>query len=80
MEEPANPLALAIVDVVLEDMAGHELVGPLKVIDATVPVIMTADDRGAESEILARQTGIVCYLPKPIDLAGLETIVHRLTA
>lgn len=69
--------ALAVIDIVLEEMSGCELATRLKQIDAKLPVIMTAKDQLAEWEAEARQAGIVYYAPKPIDLRWLDAVVRK---
>lgn len=69
--------ALAVIDIVLEEMSGCELATRLKQIDAKLPVIMTAKDQLAEWEAEARQVGIVYYAPKPIDLRWLDAVVRK---
>lgn len=70
-------LALAVIDVALQDMDGHELARCLKGIDSGLPVVMTSADRCPEAEVRARQVGIIYYAHKPIDYRRLEAVVAQ---
>jgi len=47
------------------------------VVDDDPLTVMTARDRAAESEILAREAGIVYYAPKPIGLRRLRAVMAK---
>lgn len=70
-------LTLAVIDVALRDMRGHELAARLKALDDRLPLIITAGDWDAESEILAREAGIVYYASKPINVRHLHAVVAK---
>ena len=76
----AYPLALAVIDVQLADMAGRDLVARLRAIDPGLPVIMTTADFGPAVETDARQLGIVQYVQKPFDFRRLELVAARIFA
>jgi len=71
-------LALAVVDVNLLDMSGHDLVRRLRAIEPVLPVVMTTGDYSPATEVEARQLGIVQYVHKPIDLQRLDRVVSRI--
>jgi two-component system response regulator HydG len=71
-------LGLAVVDVDLLDMSGCELVRRLRALEPTLPVVMTSADYGPETEVQARQLGIVQYLHKPIDFQRFDRVVSRI--
>src|SRR3989338_8928333 len=71
----AYPLALAVIDVQLADLAGR-----LRAIDPGLPVIMTTADFGPAVETDARQLGIVQYVQKPFDFRRLELVAARIFA
>lgn len=73
----AVPLAVAVVDVTLEDMTGHELVARLRAVDDRVSIIMTSADMRAEIVVQARHFGIVYFAPKPVDLERLDAVLAR---
>lgn len=70
-------LALAVIDARLEDMAGPELVARLRALDDRLPVVMTIARGRAESEVEAREAGIVYYASKPLDLRRLHAVARR---
>ena len=76
----AHPLGLAVVDVVLEDMAGRDLIRLLRGLVPELPVVMTSGDVRPEVEVEARQLGIVQYLHKPFDFRRLEAVAARTLA
>ena len=76
----AHPLGLAVVDVVLEDMAGRDLVRLLRGLAPDLPVVMTTGDVRPEVEVESRQLGIVQYLHKPFDFRRLATVAARTLA
>ncbi len=71
-------LVLAVIDVALEDMTGHELTARLKAIDPGLPVMMTTGDFRPELEVMARQLGIVSYAQKPVGRRRLEAVLDKL--
>lgn len=73
-------LGLAIVDVDLLDMPGCDLVKRLRAIEPALPIVMTTIDYSPQTEVQARQLGIVQYLHKPIDLQRLDRVVSRIFA
>jgi DNA-binding NtrC family response regulator len=68
-------LVLAVIDVSLEDMPGAELALRVRVLDPTLPVIMTTGDFRPELEVEARRVGIIHYAQKPLDDARLNAIL-----
>lgn len=70
-------LDAAIVDVSLEDMAGHTLAARLRELDPEIPILMTAGDYRPELEARARQLGILYYAHKPADCRLLEAVVAK---
>jgi DNA-binding response OmpR family regulator len=73
----AYRLTLAVIDVRLRDMAGHDLAARLRALDDRLSIVMTAGNRHAESEIQAREAGIVHFAPKPLDLRHLHAVVAK---
>ncbi len=73
-------LALAILDVVLEDMSGPALAVRLQEFDPAIPILMTSADHRSEVEIRARQAGIVYYAHKPTEGRVLEAVVAKALA
>lgn len=69
---------IAIVDVVLRDMAGSAFVSRLREIDPTLAVVMTSADYRPEQEVQARQIGILYYAHKPADYRVLAGVVEKL--
>lgn len=76
----SGALDAAIVDVSLEDMAGHALAARLRELDPELPILMTAGDYRPELEVRARQLGILFYAHKPADCRLLESVVAKALA
>lgn len=76
----AGQLGVAIIDVVLGDMAGHALAAQLREMDPELPILMTAGDYRPELEARARQLGILCYAHKPVDPWLMEAVVRKALA
>jgi len=72
-----TPLALAVVDVKLEDMAGQTLVGTLRSTYPALPVVMTTAGEQHGMEIHARKVGIVHYATKPVTFDTIAEIALR---
>lgn len=73
----SSRLRLAIVDVSLQDMSGHGLASRLREIDSTIPVLMTSADHRPETEVRARQAGIIYFAHKPADCDLIEAVVTK---
>jgi len=71
-------LGLAVVDVDLLDMPGSDLVRKLRAVEPSLPIVMTTSDYSPETEVQARQLGIIQYIHKPVDLQRLDRVVSRI--
>jgi len=71
-------LGLAVVDVDLLDMPGSDLVRKLRTVEPSLPIVMTTSDYSPETEVQARQLGIIQYIHKPVDLQRLDRVVSRI--
>ena len=72
-----TPVALAVIDVKLEDMAGQALVGTLRSMYPTLSVVMTTAEEQRCMEIHARKVGIVHYATKPVTFDTIAEIALR---
>jgi DNA-binding NtrC family response regulator len=73
------PYVVAVVDVGLADTPWEQAVGILKAVDATLPIILTAERNTRELESKVREQDIFYYYIKSFDaeelrLAALEAI------
>jgi DNA-binding NtrC family response regulator len=75
-----EPVRLAVIDAVLQDMPGPELALRLRALDPALPVIMTTGDFRPELEVQARRAGVVHYAHKPLDACRLESVLRKALA
>jgi two-component system nitrogen regulation response regulator GlnG len=66
-----------VLDIVLPDQSGIELVARLHAIDSRVPVIFVTALGGAETAIEAMKLGAFDYLIKPLDLMKIRELLLR---
>jgi DNA-binding response OmpR family regulator len=67
-----------VTDYYLPDLNGMELVGHIRKVRASVPVIMLSGMRDSSVVKLVQQMPRTAYLPKPADAAELEATLRRL--
>jgi two-component system response regulator (stage 0 sporulation protein F) len=70
-------LALAVVDLRLDDMSGAALLVHLRRLRPALPVIVTTADHGPEVERLARILGVVHYAQKPVWPGRLRAVLRH---
>lgn len=68
---------IAVIDMKLSDTQGIELVPILKALHPNIRIIFTTSDHSIEIESKARTTGIILYMPKPLDLGLMESAVAK---
>lgn len=73
----ARPIDVALVDVVMPDMNGLELLRRLKTLDATLPVVLVSGLSDVPTVVHGMKLGAFDYVTKPWDLAGLRATVRR---
>ncbi|QDS99465.1 sigma-54-dependent transcriptional regulator [Adhaeretor mobilis] len=73
----ANSPDVVLLDVVLPDGSGLDLVGKLNQLDPRLPVIIVTALDTSETAIEAMKLGAFDYLPKPIDVERLECMVEQ---
>lgn len=73
----AGGVDVAVVDVLLPDASGLELMATVRNVDARLPVIFITGGSTAGTAIEAMKAGAFDYLPKPLNVAQLrELVVH----
>ncbi|MBI5584734.1 MAG: response regulator [Deltaproteobacteria bacterium] len=68
---------LAIVDVLMPEMDGLAVLIKLKKIDPELPVILMTAFPSWEKEKEARAAGCLDFLPKPLDLKQIKTLIKK---
>lgn len=68
---------IAVIDMGLSDTQGIELIPILKSLHPDIRVIFTTPEHSIEIESRARTTGIILYMPKPLDLGLMEKAVAK---
>jgi DNA-binding response OmpR family regulator len=71
-------VVLAIVDTHLGDMQGEEVVRKLLQARPGLPVIVTTARHSEALEARCRREGALVYAPKPLEEAGLRSVLDRL--
>lgn len=69
--------AVVITDVVMPVMNGLELLGALQVMRPAPPVIVVTAHSSVDTLLVATAEGVFAYLPKPVDVAKLKTVLVR---
>jgi DNA-binding NtrC family response regulator len=69
-----------LLDIILPDINGIELLGRLKEIDPEAPMVMVTAVKDLESGVAAMKGGAIDYLVKPFDVAQVQNIVQRAVA
>lgn len=67
---------VVLLDVILPDISGLELVSQFKQLDPKLPIVIVTALGTSETAIEAMKLGAFDYLPKPIDAARLEGMVE----
>src|SRR5262249_10996654 len=71
----AGPPAGILLDLLLPDQSGLEVLKQLRQIDARIPVVLVTVVRSADSAIEAMKQGAYDYLLKPLDFQKLDRVV-----
>lgn len=66
-----------VLDVVLPDANGLEVLEQLKTIDRQLPVVIMTRARDSQTAILAMQQGAIDYLVKPVDVGALNKVIRQ---
>jgi len=64
-----------ITDVVMPMMNGLELLGALRKVRPGMPVIVLTGQWGLDTLLRATQQGAYAYLPKPVDVGRLKSVL-----
>jgi two-component system nitrogen regulation response regulator GlnG len=68
---------VAVLDVLLPDGNGLDVLERIRQVDPTLPVIFVTSGSDSSTAIQAMKLGALDYLLKPIDIAELRTVVQR---
>jgi DNA-binding NtrC family response regulator len=68
---------LVILDLKMPDMGGMEVLEAIKSIDSRAVVMVLSGYGTIESAVTAIKKGAYDFIPKPVDLNALETILNR---
>jgi DNA-binding NtrC family response regulator len=72
-----TPVDAVLTDLSMEAMDGIELLGRIREIDSTLPVIIMSDNPTLERAVEGIQAGATDFLPKPLNVDALRAIVER---
>ena len=73
----ADAFDLVLLDIVMPEMDGIEVLEHLRAQDAEVPVIIMSGHSSIDSAVRAMKAGAEDYLTKPLDLEHLEVVLTR---
>jgi len=66
---------LIVLDPQMKGLDGLRLLEQIRVIDATIPVIVVTGKQASHDAAEVLKTGVFAYMPKPCDFAALEHLV-----
>ena len=72
-----NPVDLILLDILLPDIDGVELLEKLKEVDANTEIIMVTAVNEIQTAVKAIKMGAYEYVIKPFDVDDVLTIIHR---
>jgi two-component system nitrogen regulation response regulator GlnG len=67
--------AVVITDVVMPRMNGLELLDAVRITRPAMPVIVLTAHSSLDSLLIATAEGAFAYLPKPVDVAKLKSVL-----
>jgi DNA-binding response OmpR family regulator len=73
-----NGFDLVLLDLLLPDVKGYELIPMFRKTSPHVPVITMTGHNSRELEAATRKNGVMYYMQKPIDMRALKTIFDHL--
>ncbi len=71
------PFDVAIIDIRLPDISGHQMIKKIKQIDSRIQTIVTSSSNDIEDAIEAFRRGAIDFLPKPIDEHLLRRSINK---
>src|SRR5580765_6606180 len=75
-----GPFDLILLDVTLPDMDGYSVCRALRTVEAKVPIVFVTAKGDVKDFAMGREAGADSYLVKPINRAGLRSIVGLFTS
>jgi len=75
-----GPFDLILLDVTLPDMDGYSVCRALRTVEATIPIVFVTAKGDVKDFAAGREAGADSYLVKPINRAGLRSIVGLFTS
>ncbi len=72
-----NPVDLILLDILLPDINGVELLEKLKEVDANTEIVMVTAVNDIQTAVKAIKMGAYEYVIKPFDVDDVLTIIHR---
>lgn len=73
-----NGFDLVLLDLLLPDANGQDLIPRFRDISPHVPVVTMTGHNSRELEAATRKNGVMYYMQKPIDMRALKTIFDHL--
>jgi len=71
-----EPYDLVLMEVLLPDMKGEELISRLKDVSPDARIVTMTGDNSREMESRIRERGILYYMVKPIETENLRTLLE----
>jgi DNA-binding response OmpR family regulator len=75
-----GPFDLILLDVTLPDMDGYSVCRALRTVEDRVPIVFVTAKGDVKDFAMGREAGADSYLVKPINRAGLRSIVGLFTS
>ena len=72
----ARPYDLVLMEVLLPDMKGEDLISRLKGISPDARIVAMTGDNSREMESRIRERGILYYMVKPIETENLRSLLE----
>ena len=74
-----NPHDLVLMEVLLPDMKGEELISRLKEISPKIWIVAMTGNNSREMEVRIREQGILYYMVKPFEAENFRSLLEHLT-
>ena len=74
----ANTITLALMDIFLKDIVGHDLIPIIKAVSPETKIITMTGNSTRELEARIRTQGVLYYLIKPFEIVNLKAIINHI--